>query len=465
MKPTVRASWSKAPSERRSLSFRLVPTCAVDGRRRVRYRSGGLTRRGCALAALPESQDRPRARPPRRRRESGRPAVPESIDDVQLSRSIRDPRPGPVLASSWRPNVAETGPGRHPVDPQGGQVSATSHISTPGAECLGMAELACCLWWAPVSLAAARRSVAAPASASAASQRTGGPSRSRSGPGCRASRTRSTRSTSPRSAIHVKLHQQGQRQHRVRRAQHRAGGGIGDPGRRPDRVPAPALVHRARASWLTCRRWAPSDVADQFVPWTSPRSRRARRIYAYPQDAGPMIMMCNTALLEASRIAVPDDLGRVRCRLGRLPCGQPGRLPHELHGRPGPLLRPALAVRRPAVRGRRHQHHDRLHLTRGDPRRPALGRPAASGNLARWTPTRPTGTRRSATARSPAGPPARGGRQYRASAPDLSGNWRVLPDAAMGRGEPRQRQLRRLDDRGHGGIPTTRPRPRRSTAG
>jgi multiple sugar transport system substrate-binding protein len=49
-----------------------------------------------------------------------------------------------------------------------------------------------------------------------------------------------------------------------------------------------------------------AEIADQFVPWTWAQVSSADGgVYAYPQDAGPMILMCNTELLESTNTAVP----------------------------------------------------------------------------------------------------------------------------------------------------------------
>jgi multiple sugar transport system substrate-binding protein len=55
-----------------------------------------------------------------------------------------------------------------------------------------------------------------------------------------------------------------------------------------------------------------NDVRDLFEEWTIEQASLADGgIYAYPQDAGPMIMMCNTALLEEHDVAVPTTWDEV----------------------------------------------------------------------------------------------------------------------------------------------------------
>ena len=48
-----------------------------------------------------------------------------------------------------------------------------------------------------------------------------------------------------------------------------------------------------------------NDVKDQFVPWTWAQVSQGAGVYAYPQDAGPMVMMCNQALLDKDKITAP----------------------------------------------------------------------------------------------------------------------------------------------------------------
>lgn len=48
-----------------------------------------------------------------------------------------------------------------------------------------------------------------------------------------------------------------------------------------------------------------NDVKDQFVPWTWSQVSQGDGVYAYPQDAGPMVMFCNDAILDKYKIKVP----------------------------------------------------------------------------------------------------------------------------------------------------------------
>ncbi len=48
-----------------------------------------------------------------------------------------------------------------------------------------------------------------------------------------------------------------------------------------------------------------NDVKDQFVPWTWSQVSQGDGVYAYPQDAGPMVMFCSTAILDKYNIKVP----------------------------------------------------------------------------------------------------------------------------------------------------------------
>ncbi len=48
-----------------------------------------------------------------------------------------------------------------------------------------------------------------------------------------------------------------------------------------------------------------NDVKNQFVPWTWAQVSQGDGVYAYPQDAGPMVMFCNNAILDKYNIKVP----------------------------------------------------------------------------------------------------------------------------------------------------------------
>ena len=41
-------------------------------------------------------------------------------------------------------------------------------------------------------------------------------------------------------------------------------------------------------------QYGAADVTSKFVPWTVAQVSQGDAVYAYPQDAGPMIQMCNT---------------------------------------------------------------------------------------------------------------------------------------------------------------------------
>jgi multiple sugar transport system substrate-binding protein len=61
----------------------------------------------------------------------------------------------------------------------------------------------------------------------------------------------------------------------------------------------------ARGVLLDLAGYGANDVADQFVPWTWAQVSQGGGVYAYPQDAGPMVMFCHRTILEAHGIAVP----------------------------------------------------------------------------------------------------------------------------------------------------------------
>lgn len=56
---------------------------------------------------------------------------------------------------------------------------------------------------------------------------------------------------------------------------------------------------------LDLTQYGANDVKDQFVPWTWAQVSQGSGVYAYPQDAGPMVMFCNDAVLEKYGISVP----------------------------------------------------------------------------------------------------------------------------------------------------------------
>ncbi len=69
----------------------------------------------------------------------------------------------------------------------------------------------------------------------------------------------------------------------------------------------------ATASLADLSQYGASDVTSKFVPWTVAQVSQGSAVYAYPQDAGPMIQMCNTDLLTKDGIAAPttwDELAK-----------------------------------------------------------------------------------------------------------------------------------------------------------
>jgi multiple sugar transport system substrate-binding protein len=56
---------------------------------------------------------------------------------------------------------------------------------------------------------------------------------------------------------------------------------------------------------LNLADYGANDVKSQFVPWTWAQVSQGAGVYAYPQDAGPMVMFCNDAVLQKYNIAVP----------------------------------------------------------------------------------------------------------------------------------------------------------------
>jgi multiple sugar transport system substrate-binding protein len=54
----------------------------------------------------------------------------------------------------------------------------------------------------------------------------------------------------------------------------------------------------ATSSLVDLSQYGANDVTSKFVPWTIAQVSQGSAVYAYPQDAGPMIQMCNTDLLK-----------------------------------------------------------------------------------------------------------------------------------------------------------------------
>ncbi len=61
----------------------------------------------------------------------------------------------------------------------------------------------------------------------------------------------------------------------------------------------------ARGTLANLVDYGANDVKSQFVPWTWSQVSQGDGVYAYPQDAGPMVMFCNDAILDKYKIAVP----------------------------------------------------------------------------------------------------------------------------------------------------------------
>lgn len=61
-----------------------------------------------------------------------------------------------------------------------------------------------------------------------------------------------------------------------------------------------------------------NDLKDNFIPWTWSQVTQGDAVYALPQDAGPMVMFCNDAVLQKNNIAVPttwDEFAKAAANL------------------------------------------------------------------------------------------------------------------------------------------------------
>jgi multiple sugar transport system substrate-binding protein len=65
----------------------------------------------------------------------------------------------------------------------------------------------------------------------------------------------------------------------------------------------PSYIAQGALADLT--QYGANDVKSQFIPWTWSQVSQGTGVYAYPQDAGPMVMFCNDAVLQKYNIAVP----------------------------------------------------------------------------------------------------------------------------------------------------------------
>ncbi len=61
----------------------------------------------------------------------------------------------------------------------------------------------------------------------------------------------------------------------------------------------------AQNALLDLSKYGANDIESQFVPWTWSQVSQGSGVYAYPQDAGPMVMFCNNAILQKYNISVP----------------------------------------------------------------------------------------------------------------------------------------------------------------
>ena len=74
----------------------------------------------------------------------------------------------------------------------------------------------------------------------------------------------------------------------------------------------------ARGDLLNLVDLGANDVKSQFVPWTWSQVSQGDGVYAYPQDAGPMIQMCNKTLLDKRGIAIPTTWDEVTTAAAKL---------------------------------------------------------------------------------------------------------------------------------------------------
>src|SRR5690349_5633614 len=61
----------------------------------------------------------------------------------------------------------------------------------------------------------------------------------------------------------------------------------------------------AQGVLLDLSGYGANDIKSKFIPWTWSQVSQGTGVYAYPQDAGPMVMFCNTAVLDKYGITAP----------------------------------------------------------------------------------------------------------------------------------------------------------------
>ena len=61
----------------------------------------------------------------------------------------------------------------------------------------------------------------------------------------------------------------------------------------------------AQGVLLNLANYGANDVKSQFVPWTWSQVSQGDGVYAYPQDAGPMVLFCNNGVLDKYNISMP----------------------------------------------------------------------------------------------------------------------------------------------------------------
>lgn len=65
----------------------------------------------------------------------------------------------------------------------------------------------------------------------------------------------------------------------------------------------PGFISRGQLANLA--NFGANDAKDKFVPWTWSQVSQGTGVFAYPQDAGPMILMCNKNILTKFGISAP----------------------------------------------------------------------------------------------------------------------------------------------------------------
>jgi multiple sugar transport system substrate-binding protein len=79
----------------------------------------------------------------------------------------------------------------------------------------------------------------------------------------------------------------------------------------------------AQDALLDLTAYGANDVKDKFIPWTWAQVSQGDAVYAYPQDAGPMVMFCNDEVLSKHGITAPTTWDEFASSAAKLHAADP----------------------------------------------------------------------------------------------------------------------------------------------